>query len=91
LFFYYLLQRRSLKFAVRFVNGCRYPSDFWSSSFRLIVDNVSRAPTNFLDEVVPADSGKDGDVTFEVPAGTEEVVLQVSSGDEKRRIPFKLT
>jgi hypothetical protein len=83
-------ERRSLKFTVRFVNGGRYPSNFWSSSFRLIVDNVPRAPANLLDEVVPADSAKDGEVIFEVPAGTKEVVLQVSAGDEKSRIPFKL-
>jgi len=84
------LERRSLRFSVRFVNGGRYPSNFWSSSFRLIVDGVPRAPTNSLNEVVPADSGKDGDVIFEVPAGTRDVVLQISSGDEKRRLPFKL-
>jgi hypothetical protein len=83
-------ESRSLKFAVRFVNGGRYPSNFWSSSFRLIVDNVPRAPTNSLNEVVPADSGKDGDVIFEVPAGTKDVVLQISAGDEKSRIPLKL-
>ena len=83
-------ERRSLKFAVRFVNGGRFPSNFWSSSFRLFVDGVPRAPTNLLDEVVPADSGKDGDVIFEVPPGTREVVLQISSVDEKSRLPFKL-
>jgi hypothetical protein len=83
-------ESRSLKFAVRFVNGGRYPSNLWSRSFRLIVDNVPRAPTNSLNEVVPADSGKDGDVIFEVPAGTKDVVLQISAGDEKSRIPLKL-
>jgi hypothetical protein len=83
-------ERRSLKFVVRFVNGGRYPSNFWSSSFRLIVDDVPRAPTNSLDEVVPADSAKNGDVIFEVPASAREVVLQISSGDEKSRLPFKL-
>jgi hypothetical protein len=83
-------ERRSLKFAVRFVNGGRYPSNFWSASFRLLVDSVPRAPTNSLDEVVPADSAKNGDVIFEVPAGTKDVVLQINSGDEKSRLPFKL-
>lgn len=72
------------------MNGGRYPSNFWSSSYRLIVDDLPRAPSNSLNEVVPADSGKDGVVIFEVPVGTKEVVLQISSGDEKSRLPFKL-
>jgi hypothetical protein len=83
-------ERRSLKFSVRYLNAGRYPSNFWSSSFRLIVDNVPRAPTNSLNEVVPADSGKDGEVIFEVPTGSKEVVLQISVGDEKSGLLFKL-
>jgi hypothetical protein len=84
------LERRSLKFGVRYMNGGRYPSNFWSSSYRLIVADVPRAPTNLLDEVVEADSAKEGEVIFEVPASTKDVVLQISSGDERSRIPFKL-
>jgi len=84
------LERRSLKFGVRYTNGGRYPSNFWSSSYRLIVADVPRAPTNLLDEVVPADSSKDGEVIFEVPASTKDVVLQISSGEERSRLPFKL-
>jgi hypothetical protein len=83
-------ERRALKFVVRYTNGGRYPANFWSASYRLIVDDVPRAPTNFLDEVVEPDSAKEGDVVFELPVSVKDVVLQISSGDEKSRIPLKL-
>ena len=47
-------------------------------------------PLNLLDEVVNGDSAKEGDVVFEVPASAKDVVLQISSGDEKSRVPLKL-
>jgi len=84
------LDRRSLKFVVRYMNAGRYPANFWSSSYRLIVDGVPRAPTNVLDEVVEPDSAKEGDVVFELPLAVKDVVLQISSGEEKSRIPLKL-
>jgi len=84
------LDRRALKFVVRYTNAGRYPANFWSASYRLIVADVPRAPTNFLDEVVDGDSAKEGDVVFELPNSVKDVVLQISSGDEKSRIPLKL-
>jgi len=84
------LDRRALKFVVRYTNAGRYPANFWSASYRLIVADVPRAPTNFLDEVVDGDSAKEGEVVFEVPISVKDVVLQISSGDEKSRVPFKL-
>lgn len=84
------LERRSLKFRVRYLNGGRYPSNFWSSSYRLIVAEVPRTPTNSLNEVVAPDSATEGEVVFELPVSTKDVVLQISSGDERSRIPFKL-
>jgi hypothetical protein len=82
--------RRQLKLHVRYTNTSRYPANFWSASYRLLVDDVPRAPTNLLDEVVDGDSAKEGDVIFEVPLTAKDVVLQVSSGDEKSRLPLKL-
>ena len=84
------LERRSLRFRVRYLNGGRYPANFWSDSYRLIVDDVPRAPTNLLDEVVAGDSAKEGDLIFELPISAKDVVLQISSGDERSRLPFKL-
>jgi hypothetical protein len=82
--------RRSLKVAVRYMNGGRYPANFWGASYRLIVADVPRAPTNSLNEVVEPDSAKEGEVVFELPVSAKDVVLQISSGDERRRLPFKL-
>jgi len=83
-------ERRSLKFVVRHLNTSRYATNFWSSSYRLLIDDIPRAPTNDLNEIIPGDSAKEGEVVFEVPARTRDVVLQISSGEEKRRIPFRL-
>jgi hypothetical protein len=83
-------ERRSLKFGVRYMNAGRYPANFWSDSYRLIVDDVPRAPVKLLDEVVAGDTAKEGEVVFELPVSVKDVVLQISSGDEKSRLPFKL-
>ena len=84
------LERRSLKCVVRYTNAGRYPANFWSSSYRLLVDDVPRAPTNSLNEVVAGDSATEGEVIFELPVGAKDVVLQISAGDEKSRIPLTL-
>jgi hypothetical protein len=84
-------ERRSLKLVVRHTNTSRYPENFWSASYRLIVEDVPRAPTNLLDEVVDGDSAKEGEVVFQVPVSVKDVVLQISSpGNDKSRIPLSL-
>jgi hypothetical protein len=83
-------QRRSLKVLVRYTNTDRYPANFWSDSYRLIIDDVPRAPTNLLDEVVVGDSAKEGEVVFELPVSAKDVVLQVGARDDKARIPLAL-
>ncbi len=84
------LERKSLSLKVRYLNAGRYQANFWSASYRLIVDDVPRAPTNFLDELVDAGAAKEGQVVFEVPNTIKDVVLQISAGDEKSRIPLTL-
>jgi len=84
-------ERRSLKFVVRHTNTSRYPENFWSASYRLIVEDVPRAPTNLLDEVVDGNSAKEGEVVFQVPVSVKAVVLQISNpGNDKNRIPLSL-
>ena len=84
-------ERRSLKLVVRHTNTSRYPENFWSASYRLIVEDVPRAPTNLLDEVVDGDSAKEGEVVFQVPVSVKDVVLQISNpGNDKSRIPLSL-
>jgi hypothetical protein len=84
------LERRSLTLRVRFMNAGRYDAYFGSSAFRLIVDELPQAPTQLLNEVVQPDSVKEGDVIFALPVSAKDVVLQISAGDEKSRIPLKL-
>ena len=83
-------ERRALNLRLRYMNAGRYPANFWSDSYRLIVNDVPRAPTNLLDEVVDGDSAKEGDVVFEVPVSAKDVMLQISAGDEKSRVPLTL-
>jgi len=83
-------EKRSLVFSVRYTNNGRYPANFWVASFRLLVEDVPRAPTNSLNEVVAGESAKEGEVAFEVPADTTRVALRISAGDERTDIPFVL-
>jgi hypothetical protein len=83
-------QRRSLTVVVRYMNTDRYDANFWSASYRLIIDDVPRAPTNLLDEVVSGDSAKEGEIVFELPVSAKNVVLQVGARDDKARIPLAL-
>ena len=82
--------RRSLRFRIRYTNTGRFDANFWDRSYRLIIDGVSRSPTNSLNALVANDSAKEGDVVFDVPVTVKDVVLQVSAGEEKNRLPFKL-
>jgi hypothetical protein len=84
-------EKRALKFTVRHTNNGRYEANFWSNSYRLLVDDIPQAPTNLLDELVPGDSAKVGEVIFEIPLTVEQVVLQISSGNDKTRITVPLT
>jgi hypothetical protein len=92
----YNAEKDALRFTVRCTNNDDYPLNFWDRSFRLVVDNVPRAPISGLNEIVEGRSAKEGDIVFEVPTGESKVVLQISaptpSGtDETTEIPFDLT
>jgi hypothetical protein len=82
--------RRAVTFHLRYSNTGRFDANFWDRSFRLIVDGVPRPPTNRLNELVANDSAKDGDVVFEVPVGVKDVLFQITAGEEKSRLAFKL-
>ena len=84
------LERRALTFRIRFLNAGRFPAVFGSSSYRMLVGDEALAPTNLISEAVGNDSSKDGEFRFELPTAAKDVVLQISYGDDKSRIPLKL-
>jgi hypothetical protein len=91
----YNAEKDALRFTIRCTNKGAYPMNFWDRSFRLLVDNVPRAPISGLNDIVDGQSAKEGDVVFEVPTGEDKVVLQISaptaSGtDETTEIPLDL-
>src|SRR5215472_632934 len=82
--------RRLLKFRIRYLNNGKYPANFWRDSYRLIIDDTPRSPTNSLNEVVAAGEAKEGDVVFQLPVSAKDVVLQITSGEEQSHIAFRL-
>jgi|GEM_PF-7127616 len=87
----YNAEMRELKFTIRLTNNGRFPGNFFSDSYRLIVDDVRQAPTNLVSEVVQKDTDMTRDVIFEIPLTVTQVVLQISGGDGKTQIPVPLT
>jgi len=81
----------SLRLRVRMTNNGRYDANFWSSSFRLLVDGALQPPTNSLNEIAASNSSKDGDVEFVVPANVSTVGLQMGDvGEGKGTIELNL-
>jgi hypothetical protein len=77
-----------LSLHVRFVNDGRYDANFWNSSYRLLVDDQTLAPSGDLNEIVSSHAAKDGTVTFEIPSRVQKVRLQVESR-RIRRVRFR--
>ncbi len=80
----------ALQLRLRMMNHGRYDTNFWDRSFRLSVDGVPRAPEGGLNELVSADSAKEGDVLFVIPRGTPAATLKITYGDESTEIPLDL-
>jgi hypothetical protein len=64
------------------MNHQSYDTNFWDSSFRLIVDGLPMAPVGGLNEVVAGRSAKDGDVLFVVPRGTPRATLRITHAND---------
>jgi LEA14-like dessication related protein len=83
-------EKSALQIRVRMMNDNRFDTNFWDRSFRLIVNGVPIAPESTLNEVVPAQSAKEGDVIFVVPRGTTDGKLKITYADESTEIPLAL-
>ena len=72
-------------------NNDRFPTNFWDSSFRLILDGVPLAPEGGLNEVVASQAAKEGDVLFVIPRGTSSARLKIIWSDNANtELPLEL-
>jgi hypothetical protein len=81
----------ALDLTVRMTNRSGYDANFWAASFRLAVNGALVAPSNDLDELVPASSTKDAEVEFVIPANTTTAGLQMGDvGPGKPALALRL-
>ena len=83
-------EKDTLQVRLRMTNHGRYDTNFWDRSFRLIVDGVPMAPEGGLNELVAAQSAKEGDVMFVIPRGTTSAKLKITYTDDSTEIPLIL-
>lgn len=88
----YNTEKRSLTLNIRAFNDYSYPINFWGRSFRLLIDGVAQEPANSLNQVVDAQSAKEGEIVFIIPLNTQQVILKIGEpGQESTQIPLDLT
>jgi hypothetical protein len=80
----------TLRIRIRVLNHGSYGLNFWSDSFRLIVDGLPQAPTNLLNELVESVATKEGEVKFAVPHGIALAELMIRSGGASTKISLNL-
>lgn len=85
------MENLSLTINVRMTNIGRYPANFWDESFRLLIDEVPKAPISQLNKLVNGESAEVGDVLFVIPANTKSVILRIRQGDESTDMPMPLS
>jgi hypothetical protein len=78
-----------LRVKLRLLNRDRYPMNFWDDSFRLLIDGVPSAPDSNLNELVPGNAAKDGEVSFPVPHAAQTLALRVIQHDETADLPLR--
>ena len=91
------VERRStetlaLIFTIRLTNNGPVDVGFGNELFRLLVDDVPRAPVSSLIDSVEARSAEESDIVFEVPDTAKSLVLQLLVGDkdEVGEVPITL-
>ncbi len=84
------MEKDRLRMRVRMMNHESFPANFWNESFRLIVNGVPMAPEDGLNENVPAQSAKEGDVIFILPHDTTAAKLKIMKAGDSTEIPLVL-
>ena len=66
---------------LRVTNNSTFAGGFYlgNDDFRLLADAIAVAPDNFINDVMSAQSVKEYEVIFMLPAGTAQADLQVGS------------
>jgi hypothetical protein len=83
-------EKSALHIRLRMTNHDRNDKNFWDRSFRLLVDGVPVAPEGGLNELVPGDAAKEGEVIFPIPRGTASGTLRITYYDNSTDIPLTL-
>jgi hypothetical protein len=83
-------EKDALQVRLRMMNHHKYDANFWDNSFRLVVDGVPTAPQGGLNEIVPGQSAKDGEVVFVIPRSTPGARLKITYADDSTEIPLDL-
>jgi hypothetical protein len=84
-------ENRFLKLTIRCMVDYSYDINFWDRSFRLVIDGAERSPSNSLNQLVAAQSAKEGEIIFSVPTSARFVVLRIGSpGKATAQIPLDL-
>jgi hypothetical protein len=79
-----------LKINVRLTNIGQLDIAFSTDYFRLLVDDVPRPPTSYLNGSVDRQSAKEAVIEFDLPATATGVVLLIDNGDDRARLPLTL-
>ena len=79
-----------LRINVRLTNGGQSDISFSTDYLRLVVDDVERAPTNFVNQIVDRKSAKEAVFDFELPATASNVALLIDNGEDRARFPLTL-
>lgn len=77
-----------LRMIVRVTNEGSMTANFGDDNFRLLIDDVLRAPTGNLNDLVDAHSAKEGTIVFAVPITARRLILQVHMGEETATFPL---
>jgi hypothetical protein len=83
-------EKDELRIRLRMMNHRPYDANFWDSSFRLLVEGVPTAPVSGLNELVPGQSAKEGDVVFVLPRGAPSATLKIANASDSTDIPLSL-
>lgn len=85
------LDMLSLRVTVRMASEGPLATDLDDQNFRLLIDDVPRAPTTHLHDSVDPHQVKEATVEFDVPVTAKQIVLQLRSEEQAAELPLDLS